>query len=164
MATHSKDAVELPYVFFISKILVCFGVNFSNKDPVEMGNCMIFVKVCNINMGVKYDFKNKIITYIDEVVQAYPPPVPQPTNQEQPSNQYIFDYMTYMNTCMNEKFSYLYSHMNILPYQVRPYHYPHFQPQENQGNMNQANQEHLNQENLNQDNFNNQDFMNHDQF
>lgn len=59
--------------------------------------------------------------------------------------------------------------MNILPYQVPPYHYLHFKPQENQVNTNQANikkrthkLENLNQDNsINQDKFDH-DFMNHD--
>lgn len=85
------------------------GVNISNVDHVLMEDWMIFVKICNFKMGVEYNYKKKTICYIDEVVQVRPPPplVPQPTNQGQTSNQQLFDYMTYMNTSINDKFSYL---------------------------------------------------------
>lgn len=33
MFSHSKDAIELPDAFFVSKILAYFGVNISNEDP-----------------------------------------------------------------------------------------------------------------------------------
>ncbi|XP_050916750.1 uncharacterized mitochondrial protein AtMg00810-like [Lathyrus oleraceus] len=40
-------------------------------------------------IAAEYNYKKKTICYIDEVVQVCPPPplVPQPTNQEQTSNQ-----------------------------------------------------------------------------
>lgn len=65
-------------------------------------------------MRVNYDPKKKTISYIGEDVQA-PPPA---QNQERPSNKKLFDYMKYMNTSINNQFSYIYSNMNIPPYQV----------------------------------------------
>lgn len=53
MATHSKNAIKLPYVFFLSRFFFAyFGVNFSNEDPVEMGDFVVFMKVCNNKMGI----------------------------------------------------------------------------------------------------------------
>lgn len=54
MSTYSKNAIELPYAFFLSKIFLYFGVNFSNGYPVKMGDFVIYVKVCNNKMRVKY--------------------------------------------------------------------------------------------------------------
>lgn len=71
-------------------------------------------------------------------VQAPPPPIQQPINQEEPKTQQIIDYITYMNTSMNDQISFLYSHLNIPPYHVQPYESPHYQAHEDQDNMNQA--------------------------
>lgn len=98
-----------------------------------MSDFFIFVKMHNNKMGVKYNYKTKTIRYIDEFVnvQATPPPsVQQPISQKEPTSQQIFDYMTYMNTSMNNQFAYLYSQMNISPYQVQIYQFHHYQAHE----------------------------------
>lgn len=70
MVAHFKDVIELPYAFFLYKILAYFGVNFSNQDHVKIGDFMISMEVCNNNMGVEYNFKNTTIWYIDEGVNV----------------------------------------------------------------------------------------------
>ena len=73
--------------------------------------------------SVKYDPIKRIITYINPT----PEQVPQP--QEGSYNQ-VFDYLQYMNHNMNNQFAHLYSHANVPPYEVQPYHYPFIQPQD----------------------------------
>lgn len=133
MDIHSKNTIEILYAFFLSKIFVYYGVNFTNEDRLKWVTFFIFVKMHNNKMGVKYNHKTKTIRYIDEFVnvQATPPPsVQQPISQKEPTSQQIFDYMTYMNTFMNNQFAYLYSQMNISPYQVQIYQFHHYQTHE----------------------------------
>lgn len=53
MASHDDFPQELPYRFFITKVLTHFGLNLAKETPVPMTDWELTVKICNNKMGVE---------------------------------------------------------------------------------------------------------------
>lgn len=148
MASHEENSQELPYAFFITKILQYFEVNLVKEDSVPMKDWEIIVHIYNNKMNVVYNYKDKTIWYLDDEVEN-PPPAPQETEDM----RHVMDYMAYMHKSLSTQIINLSIHTQAPPCEISPYRYPSRQPPNAlPHNFNQANpQGNFNQDYMNQD-------------
>ncbi|KAI5400908.1 hypothetical protein KIW84_065665 [Lathyrus oleraceus] len=148
MAIRDENSQELPYAFFITKILQHFKVNIVKEDPIPMEDWELTVHICNNKMKIVYNNKDKTIQYLDDEVENTLS-VPQETEDM----RHFMDYMAYRHYSLSTKINRLSIHTQASPVEIPAYHYPLCQPPNvPPQNFNQANpQDNFGQEYMNQD-------------
>lgn len=150
IASHDQNSEELPYTFFITKILQYLKVNLVKKDPMPMEYWEIIVHICYNKMSVVYNYKENTIRYLDDEVEKSSSSV-STTSSRDWRHETCFWFMAYIHHSISTKITNLYVHTQVPPSEISPYQYPSRQPQNAPpNNFNQI---------YPQDNFD-QDFMN----